>query len=211
MDELDEYLMDQIDPIIYPIISELVQMGPMDEKDLRRKVAELALGEDLPPAQSWRNPEKVEELLDKLNHGEDNPDQATAGARSNATVKVGRAGFQLYSYATPNGQKIGILLEELGIDYDAWVVNLKEGAQYDQGFVDINPNSRVPCASDQKPTDGGAPLRLFESGAIAEYLADKYGKFIPSDPRGRAECMSWVHWQMSGESIGPPPRAPLMV
>ena len=123
----------------------------------------------------------------------------TTGARSESPLLVGSSPFQLYSLATPNGQKVGILLEELGVPYDAHVVSIGRLEQFTQGFVQANPNSKIPAAMDHAPVDGGPPLRLFESGAIMLYLANKHGRFIPQDPRKRAECMNWVMWQMAGQ------------
>lgn len=123
----------------------------------------------------------------------------TAGARQKKEASVGKAPFQLYSLATPNGQKVGIMLEELGIEYDAWTVNIGKGQQFDSYFVEINPNSKIPCGVDQQPADGKGPINLFESGSMLLYLADKYQRFVPSDPRQRAECMNWVMWQMAGQ------------
>ena len=107
--------------------------------------------------------------------------------------------LQLYSLGTPNGIKVTILLEELlalghaGAEYDAWLVNILEGGQFSSGFVDANPNSKIPALMDHS-TD--PPIRVFESGAILLYLAEKFGAFVPKDPRGRAECLSWLFWQM---------------
>ena len=124
----------------------------------------------------------------------------TAGARSEGRLEIGAAPFQLYSLSTPNGQKVGILLEELGIPYDAHVIRIAQLQQFTTGFVDVNPNSKIPAAVDRCPVDGGgAPLRLFESASIMLYLAEKYGRFLPSCPRKRAECMNWVMWQTSGQ------------
>jgi GST-like protein len=149
---------------------------------------------------SWKPPPKIQELFAKTDGNKfSGMNRSTAGSRANIPADVGSAPFQLYSLATPNGQKIGIALEELGVDYDAWVVNIGTGQQFNKGFVDINPNSKIPCGVDHKPSDGGAPINLFESGAMVEYLADKHGKFLPKDPRSRAECMNWVYWQMAGQ------------
>jgi len=122
-----------------------------------------------------------------------------AGATHDHELPVGQHPFQLYSLGTPNGQKVTILLEELleaghsGAEYDAWLVNIREGQQFGSGFVAINPNSKIPAMLDRS---GPEPIRLFESGAMMLHLADKFGAFIPQDAKGRAECISWLMWQM---------------
>jgi len=148
----------------------------------------------------WCPPQKIEDLFaatDGNNFSQIN--RPTAGARSPDPVPRGEAAFQLYSLATPNGQKIGILLEELGVDYDAFVVNIGKGEQFSQGFVAVNPNSKIPCGVDHAPGDAGAPVNLFESASMMLYLADKHARFIPSGARQRAECMNWLMWQMAGQ------------
>ncbi|HUN53153.1 MAG TPA: glutathione-dependent disulfide-bond oxidoreductase, partial [Candidatus Sulfotelmatobacter sp.] len=103
------------------------------------------------------------------------------------------------SQATPNGQKVTILLEELlalghgGAEYDAWLIRISEGEQFGSGFVKVNPNSKIPALMDHS---GPRPIRVFESGAILLYLAEKFGAFLPADPGARAECFSWLFWQM---------------
>ncbi|MCM2291796.1 glutathione-dependent disulfide-bond oxidoreductase [Allorhizobium sp. BGMRC 0089] len=125
-----------------------------------------------------------------------------AGPTHDKDLPVGKHGLQLYSLATPNGQKVTILLEELleaGIkdaDYDAWLITIGKGDQFGSGFVDVNPNSKIPALMDHKPKDGGEPVRLFESGSILVYLAEKFGAFLPTDARARAEVMNWLFWQM---------------
>ncbi|HVR91308.1 MAG TPA: glutathione-dependent disulfide-bond oxidoreductase [Novosphingobium sp.] len=122
-----------------------------------------------------------------------------AGATHDKALPVGQHPFQLYSLATPNGQKVTILFEELlaaghsGAEYDAWLINIRDGDQFSSGFVDINPNSKIPALLDRS---GPEPIRLFESGAILLHLAEKFGAFIPTDAKGRAECLSWLMWQM---------------
>ena len=125
----------------------------------------------------------------------------TSGERCEAELPKGIASFQLYSLSTPNGQKVGILLEELGIQYDAHVTRIgpEHLKQFTSGFVRVNPNSKIPAAVDNDPTDGGEPIRLFESASILYYLAEKYGRFIPKTTRGRAECLNWLMWQMGGQ------------
>ncbi|RLA10896.1 MAG: glutathione-dependent disulfide-bond oxidoreductase, partial [Gammaproteobacteria bacterium] len=107
--------------------------------------------------------------------------------------------LQLYSLATPNGVKVTILLEELlalgriGAEYDAWLINIMEGDQFGSGFVGVNPNSKIPALLDRSVSP---PVRVFESGAILVYLAEKFDVFLPTEPAARAECMSWLFWQM---------------
>ncbi len=123
----------------------------------------------------------------------------TAGAQEEKKLPVGRHPLQLYSLATPNGQKATILLEELlaagfsGAEYDAWLINIGDGDQFGSGFVAVNPNSKIPAMVDRS---AGEPIRVFESGAILLYLAEKFGAFLPTEPRARAECLSWLFWQM---------------
>lgn len=109
--------------------------------------------------------------------------------------------IDLYYWPTPNAHKVTILLEECGLDYVLKPVNILQGQQFDPAFLAIAPNNRMPAITDHAPADGGAPLSLFESGAILEYLADKTGRFLPSQPRPRADVLQWLHWQMSG--VGP--------
>jgi GST-like protein len=122
-----------------------------------------------------------------------------AGATHELELPVGKHPLQLYSLGTPNGVKVTIMLEELlamGFDnaeYDAHLINIMEGGQFSNGFVDINPNSKIPALFDQSTTPG---TRIFESGAILVYLAEKFGAFLPTEPSARAECMSWLFWQI---------------
>ncbi|MDY6944492.1 MAG: glutathione-dependent disulfide-bond oxidoreductase [Pseudomonadota bacterium] len=122
-----------------------------------------------------------------------------AGATHDKALPVGRHPLQLYSLATPNGQKVTILLEELlalghaGAEYDAWLIRINDGDQFGSGFVEVNPNSKIPALMDRS---GQQPIRVFESGAILLYLAEKFGSFLPSQPHLRAECLSWLFWQM---------------
>jgi len=123
-----------------------------------------------------------------------------AGATHEKALPVGRHPLQLYSLATPNGVKVTVMLEELlalghaGAEYDAWPVRINEGEQFGSGFVAINPNSKIPALCDRS---GRAPVRVFESGAILLYLAEKFGSaFLPTDTAARAECLSWLFWQM---------------
>ena len=121
-----------------------------------------------------------------------------AGATHDKELPVGEHPLQLYSLATPNGVKVTVLLEELlaigkDAEYDAWLINIGEGDQFGSGFVAANPNSKIPALVDHGCSP---PTRVFESGAILVYLAEKFGAFLPKDPATRAECMSWLFWQM---------------
>lgn len=122
-----------------------------------------------------------------------------AGPTHDKELPVGRHPLQLYSLATPNGQKVTIMLEELlaaghsGAEYDAWLIKIGDGDQFSSGFVAANPNSKIPALIDRS---GPEPIRIFESGAILLHLAEKFGAFIPTDTKGRAECLSWLFWQM---------------
>lgn len=128
-----------------------------------------------------------------------NINRPIAGSTHDEELPVGEHPLQLYSLATPNGVKVTVLLEELlalghaGAEYDAYLINIGEGKQFGSGFVDINPNSKIPALLDRS-TDPAT--RVFESGAILVYLAEKFGEFLPTDPSARAECMSWLFWQM---------------
>jgi GST-like protein len=122
-----------------------------------------------------------------------------AGATHEKALPVGKHDLQLYSLATPNGVKVTVMLEELlalgkkEAEYDAWLINIGDGAQFGSGFVAVNPNSKIPALLDRGTTP---PTRVFESGAILVYLAEKFGAFLPTAPGPRAECMSWLFWQM---------------
>jgi GST-like protein len=123
----------------------------------------------------------------------------TAGATHEKELPVGTHPLQLYSLATPNGVKVTVMLEELlalgtrDAEYDAYLVNIGAGDQFSSGFVSINPNSKIPALLDRSTSP---PTRVFESGAILVYLAEKFGAFLPTEPSARAECMSWLFWQM---------------
>jgi GST-like protein len=130
----------------------------------------------------------------------------TAGARFEKELPVGKHPLQLYSLATPNGVKVTIMLEELlalghaGAEYDAWLIRINDGDQFGSGFVAVNPNSKIPALMDRS---GPEPIRVFESGSILLHLAEKFGAFLPRDPAGRAETLSWLFWQMgAGPFIG---------
>lgn len=129
-----------------------------------------------------------------------------AGATHDKELPVGKHPLQLYSLATPNGVKVTVMLEELlalghsGAEYDAWLIPIQEGAQFSSGFVAVNPNSKIPALMDRS---GAEPVRVFETGAILLYLAEKFGAFVPQKPAQRAECLSWLFWQMgSGPLLG---------
>ena len=128
-----------------------------------------------------------------------NINKPTAGATHEKALPVGKHPFQLYSLATPNGQKVTILFEELleaghkGAEYDAWPVRIGDGEQFGSGFVAVNPNSKIPALLDRS---GPKPIRLFESGAILLHLAEKFGAFLPKEGPARAETLSWLFWQM---------------
>lgn len=129
--------------------------------------------------------------------------QPTAGARFDKELKKGKHDLQLYSLATPNGVKVTVLLEELIEaqlldDYDAWVINIMEQDQFGSDFVAINPNSKIPALMDYSVSP---PQRLFESGSILFYLAEKYNAFLPEDASARTECMNWLFWQMASAPI----------
>ena len=109
--------------------------------------------------------------------------------------------IDLHYWPTPNGQKIRIFLEEAGLEYHAHKVDISKGEQFKPEFLAISPNNRIPAIVDQNPKDGGKPISIFESGAILQYLAEKTGKFLPSDIRAKTEVMQWLFWQMGG--LGP--------
>lgn len=109
--------------------------------------------------------------------------------------------IDLYYWPTPNGWKVAILLEELGVPYRLVPVDIRKGEQFAPDFLAISPNNRIPAIVDRRPLDGGEPFALFESGAILEYLAEKYQRFLPTTPRPRYEVLQWVHWQVAG--LGP--------
>jgi len=128
-----------------------------------------------------------------------NINRPISGPTHEKELPVGRHPMQLYSLGTPNGVKVTILLEELlalghsGAEYDAWLINIGAGDQFGSGFVDINPNSKIPALLDRS---GPKPIRVFESAAIMVHLAEKFGAFLPTEPAARAECMSWLMWLM---------------
>jgi GST-like protein len=128
-----------------------------------------------------------------------NINRPVSGPTHQKELPVGQHPLQLYSLATPNGVKVTVMLEELlalghsGAEYDAWLIRIGEGDQFGSGFVGVNPNSKIPALLDRS---GSKPVRVFESGAILLYLAEKFGAFLPNEPGARAECLSWLFWQM---------------
>src|SRR5690606_10087266 len=128
-----------------------------------------------------------------------NINRPVSGPLHEKELPVGKHPLQLYSLATPNGQKVTIMLEELlaaghkGAEYDAWPIRIGDGEQFGSGFVAVNPNSKIPALMDHSTTP---PTRVFESGSILLYLAQKFGAFLPQDPAARTECLNWLFWQM---------------
>jgi GSH-dependent disulfide-bond oxidoreductase len=128
-----------------------------------------------------------------------NVNRPVAGSTHEKELPVGRHPLQLYSLGTPNGVKVTVMLEELlalghrGAEYDAWLIKISEGDQFGSGFVAVNPNSKIPALLDRS---GPTPIRVFESGSILVYLAEKFGAFLPTRAELRAECLSWLFWQM---------------
>jgi GST-like protein len=128
-----------------------------------------------------------------------NINRPVAGPTHEKDLPIGRHPLQLYSLGTPNGVKVTVMLEELlargfhGAEYDAWLIQIGKGDQFSSGFVNINPNSKIPALVDRS---GREPIRVFESASILVYLAEKFAAFLPTDPAPRAECLSWLFWQM---------------
>ena len=144
-------------------------------------------------------PPKVWTWIKRTGGRFDNINRPTAGATHEKELPVGRHPLQLYSLGTPNGVKVTIMLEELlalghkGAEYDAWLIRIGDGDQFGSGFVGVNPNSKIPALLDRS---GPTPIRVFETGAILMYLAEKFGEFLPTETAARAECLSWLFWQM---------------
>ena len=139
-------------------------------------------------------------VWNKTNGGQfANINRPVSGPTHEHELPVGKHPLQLYSLATPNGQKVTIMLEELlaaghrGAEYDAWLIKINTGDQFGSGFVAVNPNSKIPALMDRS---GATPIRIFESGAILVHLAEKFGAFLPTEPAARAETLSWLFWQM---------------
>lgn len=152
-----------------------------------------SLPEDYKPPKVWKWDKESGGRFAKIN-------RPIAGATHEKELPVGKHPFQLYSLGTPNGVKVTVMLEELlalghkGAEYDAWLINIGNGDQFSSGFVAANPNSKIPAMMDHS---GDEPFRIFESAAMLVHLAEKFGEFLPTDPVPRAECISWVMWQMS--------------
>ncbi len=131
-----------------------------------------------------------------------NINRPIAGPTHEKVLPVGKHPLQLYSLGTPNGVKVTIMLEELlaaghtGAEYDAWLIRIGEGDQFGSGFVEVNPNSKIPALLDRAPKRGAEPLRVFESASILVYLAEKFGAFLPTDLKARTETFNWLFWQM---------------
>jgi GSH-dependent disulfide-bond oxidoreductase len=144
------------------------------------------------PPKIWSAPESSGGRFANIN-------RPVAGSTHEKELPVGKHPLQLYSLGTPNGVKVTVMLEELlqaghiGAEYDAWLIRINEGAQFSSGFVGANPNSKIPVLVDHSLAE---PLRIFESGAILVYLAEKFGAFLPTETQQRAQCMSWLMWQM---------------
>ncbi len=144
------------------------------------------------PPKVWQNTEPSGGAFASIN-------RPTAGATHEKVLPVGKHPLQLYSMATPNGIKVTIMLEELlalghtDADYDAWLISVREGDQFSSGFVAINPNSKIPALVDHSVEPG---IRVFESGSILLYLAEKFGELLPTDLAGRTETLNWLFWQM---------------
>jgi GSH-dependent disulfide-bond oxidoreductase len=144
------------------------------------------------PPKVWKSDKESGGRFAKIN-------RPVAGPTYEKELPVGRHPLQLYSLATPNGVKITVMLEELlalgysGAEYDAWLIRINEGEQFSSGFVAVNPNSKIPALMDRS---GPKPIRVFESGSILLHLAEKFAAFLPTDAATRAECLSWLFWQM---------------
>ncbi|CAL1134128.1 unnamed protein product [Cladocopium goreaui] len=147
----------------------------------------------------WVPPQRIEDLYERTSGNQfASINRPTAGARYEAKLEGGTEPLQLYSLATPNGWKVGILLEELEVAYDAHVVNIGAGEQFSSGFVGANPNSKIPALIDHDGPKSNS-IAIMESGAIMLYLAEKYQRFIPHDARERCECLQWLFWQVGGQ------------
>jgi GST-like protein len=165
---------------------------PLDKESMEKRP--MAESEYVPPrVWEWKKKEDASGSVTAIN-------RPIAGPTHDKELPRGKHPFQLYSLGSPNGQKVTILFEELlaaghsGAEYDAWLIHIMEGAQFSSGFVEVNPNSKIPGLLDCSEPE---PFRVFESGAILLHLAEKFDAFIPKDARGRAECLSWLFWQMS--------------
>lgn len=153
-----------------------------------------SLPADYVVAEVWQEPAAATPGMASMN-------RATAGPRSEEELPRGKHDLQLYSLGTPNGMKVTILLEELGVEYDAWKISIGDLKQFTSGFVKANPNSKIPAMLDYG-VDKSNPVRVFESGSILLYLSEKFGgQFVPKDLRAKTECMNWLMWQMGSGAI----------
>ncbi|CAJ1429582.1 unnamed protein product [Effrenium voratum] len=153
------------------------------------------------PGKPWVPPDRIEDLYQRTDGNQFvGINRPAAGPRYEAALERGAAALQLYSLATPNGWKVGILLEELAVEYDAHVINIGAGQQFSSGFVGATPNSKIPALVDREGPDG-QPMAIMESAAIMIYLAEKLNcdEFYPTDPRLRYECLQWLFWQSAGQ------------
>ncbi|MBS7807280.1 glutathione-dependent disulfide-bond oxidoreductase [Variovorax sp. PCZ-1] len=145
------------------------------------------------PPKIWQAPQSSGGAFANIN-------RPIAGATHQKELPIGKHPFQLYSLGTPNGVKVTVMFEELlalghkGAEYDAWLIKIGEGMQFGSGFVEVNPNSKIPALMDR--SNPAKPIRVFESGAILMHLAEKFGAFLPTETAARAECLSWLFWQM---------------
>eukprot|EP00451_Oxyrrhis_marina_P029042 CAMPEP_0204371304 /NCGR_PEP_ID=MMETSP0469-20131031/46392_1 /ASSEMBLY_ACC=CAM_ASM_000384 /TAXON_ID=2969 /ORGANISM="Oxyrrhis marina" /LENGTH=304 /DNA_ID=CAMNT_0051361385 /DNA_START=1 /DNA_END=915 /DNA_ORIENTATION=+ len=161
------------------------------EAKLDRLLAAPVVQLDYIPPAVWEFEEDVGSIFQPLN-------LPTAGHRFEEELPRGKHPIQLYGLGTPNGQKVTVLLEELGVEYDLWIIDIMDLKQFSSGFVQVCPNSKIPAMLDYDVPEGEEPIRVFESGSILLHLATKYGKFIPECLRKRVECMNWLFWQVSG-------------
>jgi GST-like protein len=176
-------------------------VGSQPIRTLSRAPKEYPMSEYVPP-DVWK--------WNRGNGGEfANINRPISGATHDKTLPVGEHPMQLYSLATPNGVKVTMMLEELlalgfeGAEYDAWIIDISKGDQFGSGFVEANPNSKIPALMDHSAGASETPIRVFESGSILLYLAEKFGAFLPTDPRARTEALSWLFWQMgAGPYLG---------
>jgi GST-like protein len=162
------------------------------DHDNKRRSSEMSGSSEYTPPKVWTWNKESGGRFANIN-------RPIAGPTQEKELPIGRHPLQLYSLGTPNGVKVTIMLEELlalghsGAEYDAWLINIGNGDQFGSDFVDINPNSKIPALMDRS---GDKPIRVFESASILMYLAEKFGEFLPTEPAQRAECLSWLFWQM---------------
>jgi GST-like protein len=150
---------------------------------------------------NWIPPSNIEVLFSSTNKNRFfKTNSSTSGSRYENKLPCGKSSVQFYSQGTPNGFKVSILFEELGIDYDAFYIDIDNGEQFSSDFVKINPNSKIPCCIDLDGFEDGEPMMLFESASIVLYFADKYKKFqFEGNPRARQEMLNWIFWQMANQ------------